>query len=143
MSLVPEARSPQGSAGYARNRVQGGALGPHWRKGAGPAYLLLDCLVALLQPAPPPSHVLPAEDRHIWRPRGATRARAMIGSQYPSQMWPVGWGIKGRFPTPSRCDSTPPFQLRQARAGLPFPRGTLAQHPSHGENSGPNAQRTG
>lgn len=73
------------------------------KKGAGPAYLLFDCLVALLQPAPPPPHVLPVEDRYIWRPGRATPAQPPL--------WPAGEASRAASPPPSHRAAILPFQL--------------------------------
>lgn len=103
-------------------------------KGAGPAYLFLDGLVTLLQPAPPPPHVLPVEDRHIWQPRSVTPAHLLL--------WPAAAGASPAASPPPR--TTPPllpFSSARTRAGSLSPTEILAvSHPQPRENQAPNAR---
>lgn len=116
---------PRGPAGPGQAALSG--AGPWGRKGAGPAYLFLDRLVALLQPAPPPSHVLPVGDRHSWQPRSTSDPASVS-----PQMGPRGLRLQTASP-PSHTATPPRLSSRvHRRAGLLFSTGTLAQHPNPG-----------
>lgn len=82
VALITEARHPHRSGGDAPTRLQ--------RGGAGPAYLFLDCLVALLQPAPPPSHVLPVEEDTFGSP-----AVRLLPAQYSGLNFPLRSSLAG------------------------------------------------
>lgn len=102
-------------------------------KGAGPAYLFFDGLVALLQPAPPPPHVLPVEDRHIWQPRSVTPAHLLL--------WPAAGASPAASPPPRTTPPLRPFSsARPHPRREPVPCGDPGPHPQPRENQAPNAR---